>query len=89
MSDTKGFARPEGPPGENQDSTAKSETPPEKKAELADAELDTVAGGFGQASLLQAQQNIGKALPGDQSRAVVSSVNIGGAIGPIENLLKR
>jgi len=89
MSDTKDAARPEGPSVEKQDSTAKSETPPEKKAELADAELDTVAGGVGQASLLQAQKNIGGAVPGDQSRAVVSSVNIGGAIGPIQDLLKR
>jgi len=73
MSDTKDAARPEGRPVEKQDSTAKPEPPSEKKAELADAELDKVAGGFGQASLLQAQKNLGGAVPGDQSRAVVST----------------
>jgi hypothetical protein len=89
MPDTKDAVRPDGPPEAKQDPAATPEAPPEKKAELADADLDKVSGGFGHASLLQAQKNIGGAVPGDQSRAVVSSVNIGGTIGPIEDLLKR
>ena len=63
MSEMNDSARPDAPPEETQASATTPETPPRKKSELADSELDKVAGGtLVGGAINQVMKNFGDAL---------------------------